>query len=149
MTVAEVCCREVDVATPEESVYVAAQRMLQRNVGTLVVVGEEGVPLGILTDRDLVLKVVAKGKDPGKTAVADVMTPDPDVVREDWPVASALEAMHAGGFRRAPVVDDQGRLVGVLSVDDVLQLIAEQTGMIAKLVERESPRSLAGPGGRS
>ena len=142
MTVGRICTREVDLVDTFEKVTTAAQRMLQRNVGTLVVVDGGKKPVGILTDRDLTIRVVAKGLDPATVVVQDVMTPEPKLVREDIPIETAVSMMRTGGVRRLPVVDRLGSLEGIVSVDAVIGVIAEETGQMAKLLERENPRSL-------
>jgi CBS domain-containing protein len=142
MTVGRVCVREVDLAEPHEPVQVAAARMNDRNVGTLVVVGSQGEPIGIVTDRDLAIRVVAYARDPLSTRVAEVMTQCPVSVHEDTPLEEALREMRRGPFRRVPVVDSAGKLVGLLSLDDILDLLAEEFGMIRELLSRESPSGL-------
>ena len=143
MSVGRICIREVDTAEPEESVRTVARRMNDRNVGTLVVVDAAGRPTGIVTDRDLVVEVLARGRDPIQTTVGDVMTIGPRTVDESTPIELALTAMRAGPFRRLPVVDGAGKLVGLVSVDDVLSLLAEEMTEIGTLVRREGPACLA------
>ncbi len=143
MTVGRVCVREVDLAETQESVQVAAARMNDRNVGTLVVVSPEGEPIGIVTDRDLAIRVVAHGRDPLSTRVGEVMTQCPVSVHEETPLEEALREMRRGPFRRVPVVDRAGKLVGLLSLDDILDLLAEEFGQIRELLSRESPAGLA------
>lgn len=143
MSVRQICNPDVDVITVEESAQTAAGRMHARKVGTLVVVNERQEPIGIVTDRDLAVRVVAEGKDPTTTIIAEVMTRDPETVREKTPVEDALRIMRNGSFRRVPVVDYDDRLVGLLSLDDILHLLAHDFAQIGDLVERESPESLA------
>ena len=143
MSVKQICNPDVDVITVEETAQTAAGRMHARKVGTLVVVNERQEPIGIVTDRDLAVRVVAEGKDPATTIIAEVMTRDPETVREKTPVEDALRIMRNGSFRRVPVVDYDDRLVGILSLDDILHLLAHDFAQIGDLVERESPESLA------
>jgi CBS domain-containing protein len=140
MSVGRICLRSVDLADASESVVGAARRMGERGVGTLVVVDQSGRPVGIVTDRDLCLRVLAEGRDVAATRVADVMTATPRTVSEETPIEAALSLMKAGGFRRVPVVDASGALVGILSLDDVLALLAEEFALIGKLIERAAPR---------
>jgi CBS domain-containing protein len=142
MSVKRICNPEVDVITAEETAQTAAGRMHARKVGTLVVVNQRQEPIGIVTDRDLAVRIVAEGKDPSATIVGEVMTRDPETVRENTPVEDALRIMRNGCFRRVPVVDYDDRLVGLLSLDDILQLLAHDFARIGDLVERESPMSL-------
>ena len=143
MTVGRICQREVDLAQATEPVRAAAQRMESRNVGSLVVIDEGERPMGILTDRDLALRVVAGGLDADATLVAQVMTPQPRTVSEETPIEDALGLMRSASVRRLPVVDRKGRLVGVVSLDDILSLLAEEFEEVGKLLERTSPRALA------
>ena len=128
----------------DESVFVAAQRMHARKVGSLVVVDSEGHPLGLLTDRDLAVRVIAEALDPNETMVSQVMTRLPQIIREETPIEEALGIMRCGPYRRLPVVTRDGRLAGILSLDDILNLLAEEFGEIGRLLHKESPQSLAG-----
>jgi CBS domain-containing protein len=141
MSVGRICRREVDLAEPAETVAEAARRMLERRVGTLVIIDDAGKPVGLVTDRDLALRVVATGADPRATSVADVMTAKPKTVGEGTPIESALALMRSGAFRRLPVVNEDGKLVGIVSLDDVVGLLVEGFTMIGGLLEREAPRA--------
>ena len=143
MSVERVCARHVDIAEPDESVWKAAERMHQRAVGTLVIIDEDKKPIGIVTDRDLVERVMAQSKDPNTTAISQVMTHDPVNVNEMASIESVLSVMQSCGFRRIPVVGDEGQLVGLLSLDDVLGLLAEEFAQIGKLLNRQTPRAAA------
>jgi CBS domain-containing protein len=143
MSVGRICTRSVDLADADEAVQFAASRMNTRNVGTLVVVDGDKVPIGILTDRDLALKVVGKGLDPNTTNVESVMSAVPRSVTESTPIETAIVEMRAGPYRRLPVVDEDGRLVGLVSLDDVLDLLSEEFQEIGKLLRSESPRAVA------
>lgn len=142
MTVGKICSRQVDLADLGETARTAARRMLQRQVGSLIVVDEMRVPVGILTDRDLVVKIMAKGVSADDASVQEAMTVNPHYVHEDTSIGEALRLMRAGRHRRLPVVDDDGRLIGVVSIDDVLVLIAEEMQAIGRLIERESPNAV-------
>ena len=98
MSVGRVCVREVDTARPDESVIVVAQRMHQRAVGTLVVTNNSSQVVGIVTDRDLVSRVLAKGMDPAEMTVRDVMTMAPKTVSEDTPIESCAFDHAHGAF---------------------------------------------------
>lgn len=144
MTVGRFCVREVDLAARDETVQVAAQRMHARKVGTLVVVNQENQPIGIVTDRDLTVKVLAEGKDGTQMTVGDVMTSCPKTVSEQTSLEDALVIMRAAPCRRLPVTDAGGNLVGLLSLDDVLELFAEEFYTISRLIHEEEPGSLGG-----
>ncbi len=143
MSVGRICVRSVDLADPTEPVWQAAERMRQRGVGTLLIVDEWSKPIGIVTDRDLVLRVLAEGLDCNTTLVRDVMTSHPKTIFENAPIEDALAIMRVGGFRRVPVVDTEEKLVGLVSLDDILMLLASEFTQIGKLVERETPRGIA------
>ena len=143
MSVGRICVRQVDVADPEESVLVAARRMLSRKVGTLVVLNTAREPVGIVTDRDLTVRVLAEARDPHQTTLAEVMTQHPKTVHESTPIEETLRIMRAGNFRRIPVVDTAGKLAGLVSLDDILDLLSEEFRQIGDLLVEETPRSLA------
>lgn len=139
MSVGRICVREVDLADAGENIRKAAKRMQRRGVGTLVVLGDVKQPIGIVTDRDLVERVLAAGLDPATTSVCDVMTWDPKTIAEDGAIEMALALMRSGRFRRLPVVDKQDQLVGLLSLDDVLMLLAEEFMHVGQLLVDETP----------
>jgi len=143
MSVGRICTRDVDVASSDESVQQAAERMHERSVGTLVVVDAKQQPVGIVTDRDLVVRAVAEGYDPHFTTVGSVMTPEPETALEDTPIEHALERMERGGFRRMPVVDHADRLVGLVTLDDILMLFADELNRAGKILVRQTPRAAA------
>ena len=143
MSVGRICVREVDLVDAGEFVWQAAARMQSRAVGTLVVLNESQEPIGLITDRDLVERVMAKQRNPNDTLVSDVMTTPPKVIHEDASIESALSLMRSGRFRRLPVVDDNRKLVGLVSLDDVLMLLAEEFKDIGQLLERETPQAVA------
>ena len=139
MTIGKICNRNVDTADTLESVQSAAQRMGTRNVGTLVVLNELRRPVGILTDRDLAIRVVGTGRDPYTTSVEDVMTADLEVVAEDLAIEDSLKRMRSRGVRRLPVVSRSGECVGILSMDDVLAHLAHEFAVLGRLIEVSSP----------
>jgi CBS domain-containing protein len=134
MKIADVCRREVQVAQPAETVLVAAARMRQRNVGSLLVLDPERRPLGILTDRDLALRVLGEGRDPASTKVADVMTRHPQALSLETPVEDGLVAMRQFGVRRMPVVGARGEVVGMVSIDDFLTPLAATLEDLSRVV---------------
>ena len=143
MTIAKICCRNVDLAEPDEAVLAAAQRMHARKVGTLVVLDDKKRPIGLITDRDLTVRVLAVGLDPTTTDVSAVMTRNVRTVREDCSIEAALEIMRSGPFRRLCVVSDDDSLAGIISIDDILDLLAEEFRTIGRLLSAESQESLA------
>jgi len=145
MNVDCICQRDVDVAGADESVFAAAERMHQRTVGALVIVDDANAPIGILTDRDLVTRSLAAGRDAYTTTVRDVMTPRPKTVLLETPIAWALSLMKEGAFRRLPIVDGDGQLAGIVTLDDILLLFSDQLSQVGRLLARETPRAAAEP----
>lgn len=143
MTTGRICQREVDFADSTESVFRAAERMHQRTVGALVVLDGDRRPIGIVTDRDLVTRSIAGSRDPHTTTVAEVMTLNPKTVSEEAAIDSAISLMRSGAFRRLPVVDRDDRLVGLVTLDDILMLLCEELTSIGALLQRETPVAAA------
>jgi CBS domain-containing protein len=102
-----------------------------------VVVAENGGLLGIVTDRDLVTRVIAAGREPAKTLLREVMSAEPVFLAGERGFDQLLATMRQQGVRRIPVVDDTGRLEGVVSLDDLLPLLADQLGALADAVRGE------------
>ncbi len=134
MTVGALCVREVSLADAEETVGQAARRMRDRRLGSLVVVDGDRRPLGIVTDRDLVVRGIAVTNDPGGLLVRDVMSAPADTVWEDTTLEDALAHMRLTKHRRMIVVDEDGGLVGLLALDDVLGLFASNLRFVGELV---------------
>jgi CBS domain-containing protein len=108
----------------------AARAMRSKNVGALVVVNA-GRPVGMLTDRDIVVEVVARGMDPEEVRVGDVMVKKPVTIRQDLGIFDAARAFAKTGVRRLPVVTSSGVLVGVITMDDVVMLLGNEMGHMA------------------
>jgi len=141
MSVGRICMREVDTAGPNESALDAARRMRDRQVGTVVVVDDQDRPMGLVTDRDIVTRAVAHGREAARTPLVDIMTPMPTSV-QNTSIESALGHMRVGRLRRLPVVNGSGALVGIVTLDDILALLAEEFSLIGGLLERESPHQM-------
>ena len=139
MSVGRICVREVVYATTDETAREAAQRMRSKRVGTLAVLDDEQHPVGLITDRDLATRVMATGLDPERTFVNEVMTSNPETIDEDTPIERALELMRSRRCRRLLVVDDEDKLVGLVALDDVLDLLAEEFSTIGQLINRQEP----------
>ena len=137
MSVGRICTRVVDLADQEETIQTAAQRLQERNVGTLVILDRRKKPVGILTDRDLVVRAMALGSDPRQTIVGEVMTRNIKTIADTAPIEQALALMRLGRFRRLPVTGLDGTLVGLVSFDDILSLLSEEFSQIGTLVEQE------------
>lgn len=128
MNLAELCNREVVIIEPDEPVIEAAKLMRQYHVGDLVVVEKrqgESFPVGILTDRDIVIEIVAAEVGLETVTVGDVMSTELVTVNQTETIGDAIMLMRREGVRRLPVVNDQGSLEGIVTVDDAIDIIAE------------------------
>ena len=141
MNVSEFCQRDVVTAGPGDSLIEAANLMRERHVGSVVVVDDPGSarvrPIGMLTDRDIVVAVVARdhGHLPQLT-VDEVMTSDPITVRGTDAIQVAIERMRAYGVRRAPVLDEEGWLTGVVAIDDIVAYASDLLVGVSELMRR-------------
>jgi CBS domain-containing protein len=124
-------------ATTDTPVTELARQMRDENVGS-VVVTDGGSPVGIVTDRDLATRILADGADPGRSA-ADVMSTDLCTVAPDAGFYQAAEAMRDNGVRRLPVCTDDGELTGIITADDLTELLAEEQEMLAEVVRAQRP----------
>lgn len=143
MSVGRLCSRVVATASPRESVRTAAERMFDHEVGTLVVVEQAGQAVGVLTDRDIALRCVAGRVDPNETPIAELMSTPPHLVDEHTPIEDAVSRMADLGLRRLVVTGEDNRVVGILSLDDVLEQIIQETGAIGRLLKQQKPGILA------
>ena len=143
MTIGELCNREVVVVHKGENALEAAKLMRQYHVGDVVVVEDKDdrkVPAGILTDRDIVIELVAEQVDPESVLVEDVMSDQLLAINESDELLETMEKMRDRGVRRAPVVGKNGELVGILTLDDVLDILAEALKDLVLLTGREQRR---------
>ena len=145
MTVGEICNREVIVIQRDATVLEAAKLMRQYHVGAVIVVDKHSdrqIPVGIVTDRDLVVEVLATELDETVITVGDIMTPEVFTVKESASTHDAIELMRRKTSRRLPVVDETGELVGILTLDDALQIVSEELLDLAKLVRYEQKKEI-------
>jgi CBS domain-containing protein len=138
MNVGSICNRRVITASPQLDIQAAAELMREEHVGFLVIVPEEPrgpqPPLGVLTDRDIIVSVVAKRADPAALKIGDVMSLQPVIAAESDSVDVALKTMRRAGVRRLPVVNGRGEIVGVLSMDDLLEFVAREMDSLSGAV---------------
>jgi len=145
MSIGNIRTREVVVARRDTTVSEAARLMRKHHVGDVIVVDEldgRKVPCGIVTDRDIVIGLVAQGLDADTIAVSDLMTMEIIVARELDGVADTLEVMRVKAVRRMPIVDALGTLVGIVTADDLLQLLSEEMSALATMMNREKRREV-------
>jgi CBS domain-containing protein len=141
MTVGQICSRIVATALPSEYVRVAARRLAQHDVGTLVVVSpvDSEQAIGIVTDRDLALRCVAGTVDPDVARIEQVMTQPVETIDEFVSIESALSRMAEHGIRRLVVTGDGHHMVGILSLDDVLDLLGHEFRPLTRLLDKQQP----------
>jgi len=143
MRVGEFCSREVVIVDREETIVEAARLMREKHVGDVVVVEEragERFPVGIMTDRDIVVQLVAAGIALDAVSIGDAMSFELVTAREEDGLLDTIRQMQLKGVRRLPVVDGRGALVGILSIDDLLELISEQLAGLVTVITREQER---------
>jgi CBS domain-containing protein len=143
LTTGEICTRSVTIAFRKTPLDGAARLMRENHVGCLVVVDEvagKRIVVGLLTDRDIVTGVVANNLAPGTLHVEDVMTADLVTVREEDSLIDVMRTMRHKGVRRVPVVGQQGDLIGIVALDDVLDILTQEMGLLVGAIEREGER---------
>lgn len=136
MKISDICTIQTISCNRDETVQGAALLMRKHHVGDLVVVdGDDGeaIPAGIVTDRDIVVSVVALGLDPASLQVGDIMSDDLLTCREDDDVYQTIEHMRLRGIRRVPVVNGKGALAGIVSADDLLEFLAEEMSDLSRI----------------
>jgi CBS domain-containing protein len=143
MNAYELCQRHVVTVRRHEELATAAWMMRERNVGCLVVVEPAGKiggekPIGMLTDRDIVTNVIVRDRDPRSLVVDDVMTRQPVTVWASASLEDALQRMRSGAVRRVPVIDDRGRLAGILALDDIFEHFGKCVPFAATPIRREA-----------
>jgi CBS domain-containing protein len=139
MAIGEICNREVVYVNRDVTVHAACKLMRHYHVGSLVVVDETGgkrVPVGILTDRDIVVEIDAMDLDSKVITAGDIMSPDLVTVAENQGVLETIEVMRLKCVRRMPIVDTENRLIGIVTIDDLLEVLAEALTDIAHIVSR-------------
>lgn len=139
MAIGELCNRDVVVVNRDKPVREAVRLMRKHHVGDLVVVEDlhgHRRPVGILTDRDIVIELLAADVDLDTVAVGDAMSYELVTAREDDDLLDTIARMRQEGVRRLPVVGDDGALVGILAVDDLLEVVTEQlAGLVGSIVQ--------------
>lgn len=146
--IGEICTREVVFGTREMTVTEAARLMRQHHVGSIVIVehlnGGKRLPVGIVTDRDVVVEVTAMDLDPRTITMGDIMGDALVTAREKEGLLETMEIMRYKGVRRLPIIGGDGQLVGIVTIDDLLEVLAEQLTELARIVSREQALEAAG-----
>jgi signal-transduction protein with cAMP-binding, CBS, and nucleotidyltransferase domain len=145
LRIKDVSVHEPVTARVDESVGTCARRMHDEHVGCLVVVERSDgsdFPVGMLTDRDIAIEVVAFGLDPATLTAGDVMTEKPATVDEDDDLLGALAHMRERGVRRLPVVRPDGALTGMLALDNLLEALGEEIDGVVGVMRAQRTREL-------
>jgi CBS domain-containing protein len=139
MLAAETCTTDVVCCHPQASALEAARLMRQKHVGDVVVVNDpdsERVPLGIVTDRDLAIELLAHGRDAAATTLASLVRTPVVIARESEDTRVVIERMHAHGVRRIPLVDARGVLRGIVTLDDLLKTLLSDMQLLLEAETR-------------
>ncbi len=141
MSAGRISSRVIATAAPTETIRVAARRMAEFDVGTIVVMDPSHPEraAGLVTDRDLAVRCVAGGLNPDTTVVSDLMTAPAHAIDEGTPIEEVIQHMASAGTRRLIVTGSGGRAVGILSLDDVLDVLVKEAGAIGRLLDKQQP----------
>ncbi len=142
-SIGEYCNREVVFATRNMGVLEAAQLMRQHHVGDLVVVDETNgkrIPVGIVTDRDMVIEIIAKSVDLNNFCVGDIMSSQLVSVQSNETVLDTIHIMCAKGVRRIPVINVKDELEGIMTADDLIGILAEEMSELARIPQSEKKK---------
>ncbi|MUW14215.1 CBS domain-containing protein [Halorubrum sp. CBA1125] len=139
MPIEDLARTEVVSASPETSVPELAQQMRDENVGSVVIVTNDNSPTGIVTDRDLTTRVLAEETAPADQTADEVMSRDLCVVGPDAGFYEAAQVMSENSVRRLPVCDDNDELVGIITADDLTELLADENQQLASVIQAQRP----------
>ena len=146
MPIGDVCVRDVVCASKDTTILQAARLMRQHHVGNLVVVEDSAngrrYPVGIVTDRDIAVSVIAPALDAALFTLGDLLSQELVTAQENQGIFESIQNMRMHGVGRMPIVDRQGALVGIVSVDDLIRLLGEELSELAKLIARERAREV-------
>ncbi|MEW6144613.1 MAG: CBS domain-containing protein [Thermodesulfobacteriota bacterium] len=141
MSLESLCRREIVCVDVNTRVLEATEMMEEMNVGSVVVIQNDR-PVGIVTDRDVVLRVVNKKLNPAECSVGDIMSLEVVTLKQSTGLYDALEQIKESGssVRRFPIVDDNGAIKGIITLDDVIYLLGREMSDVASIIESERPR---------
>lgn len=143
MLLNEICTPDVVYCSADSTALAAARLMRERHVGDVVVVAEpngDQTPIGVVTDRDIVIEVIAKEQDPATVTVREIMRTPVVVAHATEDVSEVIERMKTHGVRRIPVMGEFQKLVGIFCLDDLLKRVAADAGALVEIVSREQNR---------
>ena len=138
MPIQDLAREDVISASPDESVHELAKQMREETVGSIVITDDDE-PVGIVTDRDLATRVLAEGEDPDDHTAEDVMTEDLCMAEPETGFYQAAEMMSENGVRRLPVCNDDDELVGIITADDLTELLADEQQQLASIIQAQRP----------
>jgi CBS domain-containing protein len=138
MTVYDCCQRNVVSVTPDTTVTFVTRLMKEKNIGC-VVITEKDRPVGIVTDRDIVIRHAGSAEDTDRLSIESYMTRDVITVRGNAGIFEVIQQMKAAGVRRMPVIDEKGKLIALLTIDDIIRLLAREMADIARIIGKEGP----------
>jgi CBS domain-containing protein len=145
MKAGEFCNRDVVTATRDMSVLEAARLMREHHVGSLIVIEDVSGhvrPVGILTDRDIVIEVVARNVSTTDITVGDAMTFTLLKVTEEENIFDVAQRMRCRGVRRVPVISNDGDLAGIIALDDLLGLLSQELSLLSTITTREAEQEV-------
>lgn len=145
MPIGDICNREVVTINSEVTGIEAAKLMREHHVGDLVITeSRKGkyTPIGLVTDRDIIIEILALGLDASVISAGDIMVPTLATISEKLGVFEAIQFMRGKGVRRLPVTDDHGHLVGIVTMDDLLLLLADELSALTKIITREQQKEV-------
>jgi len=146
MQAAELCNRQVVTASRDMSIPDAARLMRDRHVGSLIItdtIDGKAMPVGILTDRDIVIEIISRDISLNEVTVGDIMTYALLKVTEDENIFDVAQRMRARGVRRVPVISRIGELIGIIAADDILELLSEELTLLSRITMREAEQEKA------
>lgn len=143
LKVIDMAVHKVAVITPEKSIRKSARQMRVEHVGSLVVVDQDGKPIGMLTDRDITIEGVARGVDVDQTTVRDLMTAPVVTATESEGMVTALARMREFGIRRLPIIDSEGKLVGVVTNSNLIKELSELLDGLVRNISSSKTREVA------
>jgi len=137
MNIGKACKRKTFTISEDASLIDAANLMEHNNIGFLVVKDDsDNIPIGTITDRDIVTKVISKRLDPESIKVGDVMSGDLLILNNEDSIKETIELMRTKGVRRAPIIENE-EIIGLVSIDDLIIILAEELNGLGELIKKQ------------